>query len=179
MKIKKTLIAMSLISSLSFLFGCANSDPKIYAKNSPKLDIRNYLNGNLEAEGILQDRAGKVIKSFTVKMKGTWKGNDGKLAEDFVFSDGKKDQRTWEIKMLDDNNFTAKAHDTVGSAKGEQYGNAMKMAYVLKIDVDGKKYDIAITDWIYLVDAKTAINVSKMTKFGFTVGTLTISFRKL
>ena len=38
---------------------------------------------------------------------------------------------------------------------------------VLKIDVDGKKYDIAITDWIYLVDDKTAINVSKMTKFWF------------
>ena len=179
MKIKKTLIAMSLLSSLGFLFGCTNSDPKIYANNLPKLDIRNYLNGNLEAEGILQDRAGKVIKSFTVKMKGTWKGNNGKLAEDFIFSDGKKDQRTWEIEMLDDNNFTAKAHDTVGSAKGKQYGNAMKMVYVLKIDVDGKKYDIAITDWIYLVDTKTAINVSKMTKFGFTVGTLTISFRKL
>jgi endonuclease V-like protein UPF0215 family len=179
MKIKKTLITMSLISSLGFLFGCANSDPKIYEKNSPKLDIRNYLNGNLEAEGILQDRAGKVIKSFTVKMNGTWKGNNGKLAEDFVFSDGKKDHRDWEITIVDDNNFTAKAHDTVGIAKGQQYGNAVKMAYVLSVDVDGKKYDISLTDWIYLVDSKTAINVSKMTKFGFTVGTLTISFTKL
>ncbi|MBU6339521.1 MAG: DUF3833 family protein [Rickettsiales bacterium] len=179
MKIKNFLITMSIISSLSFLFGCANSDPKIYEKNSPKLDIRNYLNGNLEAQGILQDRGGKVIKSFTVKMKGTWKGNNGKLAEDFVFSDGKKDHRDWEITMLDDNNFTAKAHDTVGIAKGQQYGNSMKMVYILSVDVDGKKYDISLTDWIYLVDSKTAINVSKMTKFGFTVGTLTISFTKL
>ena len=179
MKIKKTLITMSLISSLGFLFGCANSDPKIYEKNTPKLDIRNYLNGNLEAEGILQDRAGKVIKSFTVKMNGTWKGSNGKLAEDFVFSDGKKDHRDWEITMFDDNNFTSKAHYTVVIAKCQQYGNAVKMAYVLSVDVDGKKYDISLTDWIYLVDSKTAINVSKMTKFGFTVGTLTISFTKL
>lgn len=165
--------------SLSFLLGCSSIDPKVYTDNSPKMDIRNYLNGPLEAQGILQDRSGKMIKSFTVKMTGTWQGNEGKLNENFIFSDGKTDQRTWEIKFSDDNNFTAKAHDTVGIATGQQYGNAFKMSYVLKIDVEGKKYDIKIVDWIYLVDEKNAINVSKMTKFGFNVGTLTISFKKL
>ncbi len=175
MKFKKLVILMSL----GFLLGCSSIDPKVYVDNSPKMDIRNYLNGPLEAQGILQDRSGKMIKSFTVKMTGTWQGNEGKLKENFTFSDGKTDQRTWEIKFSDDNNFTAKAHDTVGIATGQQYGNAFKMDYVLKIDVDGKKYDIKLVDWIYLVDEKTAINVSKMTKFGFTVGTLTISFKKL
>ena len=157
------------LMTLAFIFGCSfANDPKIYSKNSPKLDVRSYLNGPLEAQGILQDRGGKVIKTFDVKMVGSWQGNKGTLKENFVFSDGKKDQRTWEIEVLDDNNFTAKAHDTVGIAKGQQYGNALKI-----------NYDIALTDWIYLVNEKTAINVSKMTKFGFCVGTLTISFNKL
>ncbi len=173
------LKTISILMCLNFILGCSSLDTKIYSANSPKLDIRQYLNGPLEAQGILQDRSGKVIKTFTVKMVGSWVGQEGKLEEDFVFSDGKKDRRIWNIKMTDDNNFTAKAHDTVGIAKGEQYGNAMKMDYVLTIDVDGKKYDIRLIDWIYLVDEKTAINVSKMTKFGFRVGTLTISFKKL
>lgn len=169
-----------LIMSFSFLLGCGGQNSaKIYQANSPKLDIRQYLNGNLEAQGILQDRSGKVIKSFTVKMRGTWQGNSGKLEEDFVFSDGKTDHRTWKIEMIDDNNFTASAHDTQGSAKGEQYGNAMKMDYVLKIPVDEKTYDIRIVDWIYLIDKTNAINVSRMSKFGFTVGKLTIAFKKL
>ncbi len=177
MKITKTIL---ILMTLASIFGCSSAiDPKIYAKNSPKFDIRSYLSGPLEAQGILQNRSGEVIKTFTVKMTGSWKGNDGILKEDFIFSDGKTDQRTWDIKVLDDNNFTAKAHDTIGIAKGQQYGNAMKMDYVLKIDVDGKKYDISLIDWIYLVDEKTAINVSKMTKFGFRVGTLTISFKKI
>ena len=175
MKLKKILIIMIILS----IFGCSSIDPTIYTKNSPKLDIRQYLNGKLEAQGILQDRSGKVIKSFTVQMTGSWKGNDGKLEEHFVFSDGKKDERIWEIKFSDDHNFIAKAHDTVGFAKGEQYGNAVKMAYVLKVDVDGKKYDISLTDWIYLIDEKNAINVTKMTKFGFRVGNLSIAFKKL
>jgi hypothetical protein len=168
------------IMTLGFLFNCSSSiNTKIYSNNSPKLDIRNYLNGKLEAHGILQDRSGRVIKSFNVKMIGSWKENKGKLEEDFVFSDGKHDRRVWEINVTDDNNFIAKAHDTVGYAKGEQFGNAIKMNYVLTIDVDGKKYDISLVDWIYLIDEKTAINVSKMKKFGFTVGTLTIAFKKL
>ncbi len=165
--------------SLGFLFGCSAIDPKVYSANSPKIDIRNYLNGPLEAQGILQDRSGKMIKSFSVKMVGSWQGNSGKLEENFIFSDGKKDRRVWEINFTDDNNFTAKAHDTVGIAKGQQYGNAVKMNYVLSIDVDGKKYDITLTDWIYLLDEKHAVNVTKMTKFGFVVGNLTISFTKL
>ncbi len=175
MKINKILMIMSL----GFLLGCSSIEPQVYKDNKPTMDIRKYLNGKLEAHGILQDRSGKMIKSFYVTMTGTWNGNSGKLEEDFIFSDGKKDHRVWEINFSDEHNFTAKAHDTVGIALGSQYGNAFKMDYVLKIDVDGKKYDINLVDWIYLVDEKTAINVSKMTKFGFNVGTLTISFRKL
>ena len=66
------------------------------------MDIRNYFRGDLEAFGILQDRGGKVIKTFTVKMNGTWQDNDGKLVEDFVFSDGKTDHRVWDLKIIDD-----------------------------------------------------------------------------
>ena len=164
---------------LGLLFGCSSIDPKIYQANSPKLDIRKYLNGKLEAHGILQDRSGKLVKSFSVKMEGKWQGNEGTLEEHFIFSDGKKDRRIWKIKFIDDNNFTAQAHDTVGMAKGQQYGNSLKMDYILTIDVDGKKYDIRLVDWIFLLDKKNAINVTRMSKFGFTVGKLTISFKKI
>ena len=53
------------------------------------------------------------------------------------------------------------------------------MQYVLTIDVDGKKYDIKIDDWMYLIDNKSLINVSDMKKFGFKVGSLAIGFNKL
>ncbi len=176
MKFKKLLINFFIIM---FSFSCSSHNPKIYANNSPQFDIRNYFRGNLEAYGILQDRSGKVIKTFTVKMKGSWKNNQGTLEEHFIFSDGKKDQRTWNLSMIDDNNFIGKAHDVVGEAKGEQYGNAVKMNYILTIPVDNKKYDVKISDWMYLVDKDSLINVSVLSKFGFRVATLTIGFKKL
>lgn len=173
-------IRILLTTLVAFMFcNSCSTNPKIYANNSPKLDIRKYFNGNLEAYGILKDRSGKVIKTFTVKMKGSWNKNAGKLEEHFVFSDGKTDERIWTFDMEDDNNFIASAHDVVGVAKGQQYGNAVFLDYVLTIPVDGKNYDIRIKDWMYLIDEKSLINVSTLSKFGFKVGSLSIGFKKL
>jgi hypothetical protein len=176
---KITQNSLTLIFMLMFGFSCSSASPKIYQENTPKFDVRNFFRGSLEAYGILQDHRGKVIKTFTVKMFGSWQGNEGILKEDFIFSDKKTDQRQWHIKMIDDNNFTAQAHDVVGIAKGEQYGNAVRMQYVLTIPVGEKKYNFAINDWMYLVDNDSLINISTIKKFGFKVATLTIGFKKI
>ena len=81
--------------------------------------------------------------------------------------------------MIDDHNFSATAHDVVNIAYGQQYGNAVKMQYVLTIPVDDKKYDIKINDWLFLVNENSLINVSDMKKFGFKVGSLAIGFNKV
>jgi hypothetical protein len=164
---------------VSLLMSCSSNSIKNYSNNSPKLDIRQYLNGKIKAWGILEDRSGKITRRFTVEMTGTWNGNEGTLEEFFVFDDGKKDQRTWKIKFDDNNNFTATAGDVVGKAKGEQQGNAMQMNYVLDLKLDnGKNYEVKLDDWMYLIDEKTLINKSTIKKFGITFGKLTIFFQK-
>lgn len=176
---KNYKILITSIFMLFFGFSCSSSSPKIYQNSAIKFDIRNYFRGNLEAFGTLQDYRGRVIKTFTVKMTGSWQGNEGVLKEDFVFSDQKTDHRQWQITMLDDNNFTAKAGDVVGIAKGQQYGNAMRMQYTLTIPVDNKKYNFTINDWMYLVDEDSLVNISSISKFGIKVATLTIGFKKI
>lgn len=167
-----TLITMSL-------FSCTSIKPQDYANNQPKLNIKEYLNGKIKAWGILEDRSGKITRRFTVDMIGTWNGNKGVLEEQFIFDDGEKSSRIWHIELLDDNNFTATAADVVGVAKGQQYGNAIRMSYVLDLEVSkGKRYNVTLDDWMYLLDEKTLINKSSIKKFGITFGKLTIFFKK-
>ena len=164
------IITMSLLS-------CSNIKPKDYQNLEPKLDIRNYLNGKVKAWGILENRSGKITRRFTVDMQGKWNGNKGVLEEYFTFDDGEKSQRIWKIEFKDNHNFIAHADDTVGFAKGSQYGNAMQMKYVLDLEVDrqkGTRYKVKLDDWMYLIDKKTLINKSKIKKFGITFGKLTI-----
>jgi hypothetical protein len=161
------------------LFSCSIKDPKVYQNNSPKFDIRKYFNGKLEAYGAVKDWRGKITRRFHVTMVGKWQGNEGTLEEFFVFDDGEKQGRTWKLSVADDHNFTGAAGDVVGKAKGVQYGNAVRMDYVLRTPVGKKTYDLTIEDWLYLIDEKHLINESKIKKFGLTVGYLTIGFNKL
>jgi len=178
---KNLKLLLTLIFMPMLLFSCSNKSPKIYENSAPKFDIRKFFRGNLEAYGILQDRSGKVIKTFTVKMTGSWQGNQGILKEDFVFSDNKTDHREWKISMIDDHNFTAQAGDVVGIANGEQYGNAVRMNYVLTIPLDDNKtkYNFTINDWMYLINDDSLINVSTISKFYIKFATLTIGFKKI
>lgn len=170
----------SIVAGLVFvLTGCSSVTPADYAGMGPKLDLREYLNGPLEAWGVLVDYTGKADRHFHVKMVGTWNGNEGTLEEDFVFSNGQTDHRVWRITFSDDHNLTGTAGDVIGTAHGQQDGNAMNMRYTLRAKRDaGGTIDVAMDDWMYLVSDKVLINRTKMKKFGFTVGELIITFRK-
>ena len=70
------------------------------------------------------------------------------------------------------------AEDVVGTAKGFSYGPAFKFEYVLLVPVKGKEIKITFDDWIFMQDDKVAINRATMSKFGFKVAELTVSFIK-
>ena len=86
--------------------------------------------------------------------------------------------RQWHITKLDEHNYEGTASDVVGKAKGYSYGPAFKFEYVLLVPVKGKEIKITFDDWIFMQDAKVAINRAKMTKFGFKVAELTVFFVK-
>jgi hypothetical protein len=172
-------ICVAIASAAFLLGGCSGYTTQDYAANSPKLDIREYLNGPLTASGILFDYSGKADLMFHVTMTGRWNGNTGTLEEHFTFSDGRTDQRTWTIRFTDDHHFTATAGDVIGEAKGSQHGNAVNMRYVLDAKrAGGGTITLSMDDWMYLLDEKTLINRTKMRKFGLTVGELVITFHK-
>jgi hypothetical protein len=175
-KIRLTLIVVAMTLLLG---GCAAPSPADYAQETPKLELRDYLNGPLLAHGIFTDRSGQVKRRFTVKLKGTWQGDTGVLEEDFEYSDGAKERRVWTIKELGGGRYSGTAGDVVGSASGEAAGNALRWTYTLKLPVDGKVYEVDFDDWMYLIDDKVMLNKARMSKFGFELGQVTLSFQKL
>ena len=166
-----------LFISLFMLFSCGK-DISQYAHNTPKLDLRTYLNGKTKAWGMLEDRSGNITRRFTVDMQTTWNGNHGVLKEYFTFDDGEKSERTWKIDYTDDYNFTATAGDVLGNAIGKQSGNALQMKYTLDLKVGNKNYHVNLDDWMFQLDEKRLVNKSEIKKFGITLARLTIFFEK-
>jgi len=183
MNTHRRLLCMSALAAsltLPGLSGCASA-PQVndYAQESPKLDLRQYFNGRLEAHGLFTDRGGKVKRRFTVQMKAHWEGNTGVLEEDFVYSDGETQRRVWTLTDLGQGRYVGRADDVLGDAQGQAAGNALRWAYTLKLPVDGTVYEVQFDDWMFLMDGQVMLNKARMSKFGFTLGEVTLAFRKL
>jgi hypothetical protein len=178
---------MSILQSLSrwffaafaalLLTSCASQSIQDYAQEKPILDLKTYFNGKVDAWGMFQDRSGKVVKRFTVVLQCTWTGDTGVLDETFYYSDGTSDKRIWTIKKQGDR-YTGTAADVVGEAIGEAKGNALRWNYVLALKVDSSTYHMNMDDWMYLIDEKTMVNRTAMSKFGVHFGDVTLFFKK-
>jgi hypothetical protein len=161
------------------LAGCANPPtPADYARETPKLDLRSYFSGPLTAHGLFTDRSGKVVRRFTVKVTGTWTGDEGVLDEDFTYSDGEKQQRVWHLTDLGEGRFSGRADDVVGVAVGQAAGNALNWRYTLALPVDGRVWHVQFDDWMVLMDQRVMLNKAVMSKFGITLGEVTLAFSK-
>ena len=163
---------------LLFLSSCADHSIKSYNDELPKINLREFFNGEIYALGIVQDRSGQVIKRFKVDIKSYWKGNKAILDEKFVYSDGTKSSRVWELKEIGASKYEGRADDVVGIASGETAGNAFYFEYDLDLPVGDTNYKVNFEDWMYLLDKNTLLARSYMNKWGFNLGEVTIVMNK-
>jgi hypothetical protein len=165
---------MKLLSAIAFSLGlsaCASTGVEQYKAEQPALDLKTYLNGTLDAWGMFQGRSGEVQKRFHVVIDAKWAGDTGVLDEHFKWSDGSTSRRVWTLTKQADGRF-------IGEAIGEVSGNALRWRYVLALPVDGKTYHVDFDDWMFLMDDKVMLNRSYMSKWGFNLGEITLTFVK-
>ena len=176
---RRLLGACLAAGALPWLAGCAAPDVKHYQAETPALDLVQYFSGPTEAWGMVQMRSGEVARRFHVRLNGRTEGNRLVLDEDFRYSDGSTQQRTWTLTPQGPGRWLGTAPDIVGQATGEVAGNTLHWRYTLRVPVDGREVDLDMDDWMYLIDPQTLVNRTSMRKWGVEVGQVTLFFRKL
>ena len=172
---RRPLLALCTLIGLS---GCSGIEVTQYANEQPALDLKRYFNGTIDAYGMFQKRSGEVIKRFHVVIESRWQGDVGTLDEKFTYSDGTTQQRIWTITKTGPQSYRGTASDVVGEAVGESSGNALRWRYVLALPVDDKIYNVDFDDWMFLMDERIMLNRSAMSKWGFDLGEVTLTFVK-
>lgn len=152
--------------------------PEEYAGTEPEFEVMDYFLGETRAWGIFQDRSGRVKRQFTVDLDGRMQGDTLVLTEDFVYSDGEESRRIWRIRKLDAHRYEGRADDVIGTAEGASYGQALNWRYQLALTVDDRTWKVNFDDWMFLQQGGVLINRATMSKFGFTLGEVTLFFSK-
>ncbi|MCE2731376.1 MAG: DUF3833 domain-containing protein [Rickettsiaceae bacterium] len=173
---KIQIMIMSIICF--FIPGCSNNSIDYYSNKKNKIDLRAFFQGEIEGWGALFDYRGRQTRSFYVTLKGTWDKNRGVLEEWFIFDNGEKTERKWEINFSNDLMFIGTAKDIVGEAKGKQNGNAVNLNYVLNIPYNNSTINLNMDDWMFLVEDNIILNRTSMKKFGFKVGEIVLFMKK-
>lgn len=170
-----------LVVLLPLVASCAGIDPKVYSKEQPAFDLRRYFEGTLEGHGLFIDRSGQVARRFVVTVRGEWRNNAGTLNEDFIWSDGERETRVWTLKPQGDGDtWIGTADSVIGAAQGSVSGNALNWKYAYRLKTkDGSTYDIDFDDWMFRIDERVVLNRAVLTFWGFKVGEVLISFRKV
>jgi hypothetical protein len=175
--IRRLALAGALAGSL-LLGACSSPGVERYADARPILTLEDYFDGTVDAWGIVMDRSGEVIRRFSVTIEGRWQDGKGELDERFVYADGERETRVWKIERTAQGRYVGRADDVVGTASGTAAGNALNWAYTLRVPVGDSIYEIDFDDWMFLVDEQTLINRALMSKFGFRVGEVLITFKR-
>lgn len=179
MRLLRRLMLPVTLLLMGALSGCATPDVRQYADQKPALQLERYFNGKVEGWGMFQSRSGEVMKRFHVVIDARWEGNQGVLDERFTWSDGSLSTRVWRLTRQSDGRYSGRADDVVGEAVGEVAGNALRWRYVLALPVDGRVWNLDVDDWMFMVDERVMLNRSVLSKWGFEVGQVTLSFTKL
>jgi hypothetical protein len=176
---------MNVVRFLPLLFfcflltACSAVEVNDYADNQPVLIPEEFFNGKLTAHGVVKNRSGLVIRSFSADIIGSWADGVGTLEEDFVFDDGELQRRVWTLTPTGKNRYAGSAGDVVGTANMEVAGNSMFLDYVLRIPYGDDTIDLVIDDRMYLVSPDVLINESTLNKFGFNVGHILLVIEKV
>jgi len=161
------------------LVGCSGMQIEDFAETKPVFKPEEFFQGQSRAWGMFQDRFGNIRRQFVVDINGTLQDDVLVLDESFVYADGERAKRVWQIKSLGNGDYEGTAGDVVGTARGRTVGNAMRWAYDLDLPINGSTWRVHFDDWMLLQDDGVMLNKSTITKFGIELGQVFISFRRL
>lgn len=141
-------------------------------------DLLSWLEGRSIAQGVVEDRKGRVRRRFTVELLGSAEGNVLRLDERFIFDDGEKQERTWVFTRGDGGSFSGRAGDSVSEARGQFAEGAAYLASDLRLTIGKRQVALHFDDAFYPSGPGLVLNRSTMSKWGIRLGQILIQFRK-
>lgn len=165
------------------LGGCGSQDIGAFAGGQPSMSPADWMVGTVDGYGVVTDRFGTVKSQFHAHEVGHWDAaaRSVSLVEHITYLQGSTDaptDRTWRFVETTPGNWTGTAADVIGTAVGEQAGNAWHLTFRQELPVDGHRIEVAVDDWRWREADNVAVDSSTISKAGLTLATARIAFVK-
>lgn len=177
---KVAIPALTLVLALG---GCGSRDIAAFSGGQPSMSPADWMVGTVDGYGLVIDRFGTVKSQFHAHEVGTWDAaaRSVTLVERITYLQGSGDaptDRTWRFVETAPGRWTGTAEDVIGTAVGEQSGNAWHLTFRQELPVSGHQVEVAVDDWRWREADGVAVDSSTISKLGVTLATAQIAFVK-
>ena len=143
----------------------------------PRFEPEVYFAQRLEAYGVFVDRFGTIRRQFNVEVKGTRTSDGFILDEDFLYDDGERETRRWIVTALGDRRYCGECADVIGTAAGKCTDNMLSWRYDFRLAMYGRKVAVRFDDVMVLQAGGVMVNRATVSKAGFRLGEVLLTFR--
>jgi hypothetical protein len=172
------LLAATALAAVS-LTSCGRPDLDDRKLSTRDLNLEEFFAGRTVAYGQFQDRFGKVRQRFVVEIDGKWDGTVLTLTEDFTYDDDREERRIWKLTKTGDETWEGTAGGVQGVAVGQEKGDTFNWTYTIDLPGKGDRTNrVSFDDWMWLLPDGRLLNKAYMSRFGITLGEVTIFFEK-
>lgn len=162
-----------------FLAACNSLKPSDFAATRPHFDMKQFYTGHTRSSGLMESPGGQPLKRVATETWGHIEGGDLHMTQDVTFDDAKPERRTWRICRVDEHHYEASSEHVIGVARGEAWGNALRLDYLLALNPANPLSRVRMTHWMTLQpDGRTMLNVVTVRKLGIVVARITEVFRQ-
>jgi hypothetical protein len=168
---------MALLLSGALLSGCAAMPAFSVPPPAKKLVLEEALRGRTLGEGVFVNSFTGGETKFSVVIEGAWDGKVLTLVEDFTYSDGSQERKTWRLTKTADGVFQGVRDDVIDTADVRQDGNGVRLDYYVTLSTGLGDIDVRFQDLLYLNADGSIANKAVVSKFGLRVGRVEITMR--
>lgn len=147
------------------------------AANAADLKLEEFFKGTTHAYGKFSAINGKK-REFRVLLNGKWNGKTLVLREDFFYTDGERDVKTWRFTKTSANTYSGTREDVQGTTTVKVNGNTAKFSYTVDLDNGPKTNFVKFRDILTLKEDGTLRNTAKVSKFGIPVAKVAVNFAR-
>ena len=143
----------------------------------PTLEPADYFAGRLDAYGVFVDRFGTIQRQFEVVVEGKRTDAGFSLDEYFLYDDGTREERRWDVTTLGNGHFEGRCKDVIGVARGVCKANMLSWKYRFRLEMFGRRVAVTFDDVMVLQAGGVLVNRATVSKAGLMLGEVLLTFR--
>ena len=143
----------------------------------PIFEPENYFAQRLDAYGVFVDRFGSIQRQFEVVVEGQKTDTGFSLDEYFLYDDGEREERRWDVTALGNGRYEGRCRDVIGVAHGVCTANMLSWKYRFRLEMFGRKVAVTFDDVMVLQAGGVLVNRATVSKAGLKLGEVLLTFR--